>query len=170
MGPSSSCQSTHVDGPLSIQYCVNMDGHGPHHDSVPSPAKDTATRQRLSSRREALNLALWAVVGAVFVVAYLRVGVDLWSGARGLLIFGGLGLLALLLNIHRARIRTVHPRHFRLVEGAAALWLGVGAGITGQVLGIAEGNEVSVGIALLAALVLSAPVFGCAMWLAVRGR
>lgn len=147
-----------------------MDGHDAHHDSVPSPARGAAPRRRASSRREALNLSLWAVVGAVFVVAYLRVGVDLWAGARGLLVFGCLVLLAVLFNIHRARTRTVHPRHFNIVEGAAALWLGVGAGITGQVLGVAEGHEVSTGVALLAALLLAAPVFGCAVWLAVRGR
>lgn len=117
-----------------------------------------------------MNLALWAVVGAVFVVAYLSVGVDLWSGAGPLLVLGALAVLAVLFNLHRARTRTVHPRHFNVAEGAAALWTGVGTGIAGQVLGVAEGHEVSMGVALLASSVLTAPLFGCAVWLAVRGR
>lgn len=159
-----------IDESLSGQYCVNMDGHDSRTHNVSSPARGATVRQRVSSRSEALILGLWAVVGAVFVVVYLRVGVELWAGSRGAFVLGGLVVLAVLFNIQRARTRTVRPRHFNVVEGVAALLLAVGAGMTGQVLGVAGGDEVSMGVAVLAALLLSAPVFGCAVWLAVRAR
>lgn len=147
-----------------------MDGQDPHRDSDPQAVRATASRGRASSSREAAFVALWAVVGAVFVVAYLRVGLELWAGSRGVAVIVALAGLALLLRVAGARTRTVRPRHYNAVEGAAAVWLGVGVGVTGMVLGIFDGSEVSTLTALLAALVLSAPLFGCAVWLAVRGR
>ncbi|MBP2217355.1 transcriptional regulator [Arthrobacter sp. CAN_C5] len=50
-------------------------------------------------------------------------------------------MLIVVFLIGRANIRTVRPRHFNLVEGFAALWLGVGEGIANQVLGPAGSNE-----------------------------
>lgn len=147
-----------------------MDGQGPHRDSDPQAVQATASRDGASSSREAALVALWAVVGAVVVVAYLRVGLDLWADSRGVAVIVALAGLALSFRIASARTRTVRPRHYNFVEGAAAVWLGVGVGFTGMALGIFDGNEVSMGTALLAALVLSAPMLGCAVWLAVRGR
>lgn len=139
-------------------------------EADPSGRSATAVRHRASSHGEAWNVAAWGLAGVGFVVLFLRLGIDLWTGTRGLLFLGGLVLLSVLFSVHRARTRTVHPRHFNFAVGVAGLWLAVGASVTGQVLGVFEGAEVAAGVAVLAALVLSAPMFGCAVWLAVRGR
>lgn len=134
--------------------------------AIPAPA--TATRRRTSSRREAVVLALEAALCAAFAATYFLFGSPLWISS----ITGIVALVALfvLFAVARARTRTVHPRHFRLAEGAAGLWAGVGIGVTGMMLGLPEGRDVSTGTALLAALALSAPLSGCAVWLAVRER
>lgn len=145
-----------------------MDGRDRGREIAPSPAGATATRRRIPSRREAVVVALEAALFAAFAVTYFLFGSPLGiSSMAGIMAFV---LLFVLFGIARAGTRSVHPRHFRLAQGAAGVWAGVGVGVTGMMLGIPDGHEVSMGAALVAALVLSAPLFGCAVWLAVRGR
>ena len=147
-----------------------MDGADAPRCGEAAPARAAASRRRVSTRREAVFVALWAALFALFVVAYLRLGAELWAGSRGVAVFVVLVLVAVLFSIASARTRTVRLRSYRFVEGVAGFSGAVGAGIAGQVLGVSDGNEVSTGTALLAALVLSAPLLGCAVWLGARSR
>lgn len=133
-----------------------------------SPSRAVDRRGR--GRREAALLAAWSVLAAVFVVSALRLGNALWAGILGPAVMGGLIVLVVLSAVGRARTRTVRPRHFNLVEGVSALWAAVGTGIAIQSLGAAQGRQVPMEAAVVAALVLTAPLFGCAIWLAVRSR
>lgn len=129
-----------VGDSCSGHYREDMDG-----DDALTRTGSTATpaaRRRISSEDDALILAVWTLTGGLFMMEFLRRGTDLWGGAPGPVIFGGLIVLVMLVNITRARTRTVRPRHFGRAEGAAALWLGMGAGIATQVLGDDRGSGV----------------------------
>ncbi|GAA4886106.1 hypothetical protein GCM10025788_28200 [Serinicoccus chungangensis] len=119
---------------------------------------------------EAGPVALWAVLLGMFIVAYLRLGLQMWTGIRGLLVVVGLIVLGLSLNLARARSRTTRPRHYNLIEGIAVLGAVVGASLVSSVLGAPGGAQVSWGVAVAAASFLVAPLLGCAAWLGVRAR
>lgn len=141
--------------------------------SVPSAATRPATRRRhVSSAPEALVLAVWAVFGGLFMTMFLHTGADLMNGTSAGIIYGGLALLALLFVFVRSRTRTVRPRHFTLIEGISALWLGVGGGIAYQILSPvgSETGGAPLSTAVLASIVLALPLLSCSLWLAVRGR
>ncbi|KRF09317.1 hypothetical protein ASH00_06740 [Arthrobacter sp. Soil782] len=144
-----------------------MNDKDTHIGSRPAAA-DAADRHHFSSKREALVLATWTFIGALSLVGMFRFGIDLWAGARGAVILGGLIVLVVLFAISRARTRTVRPRHFNLVEAFSALWLGVGGGVALQVLG--KGDPMPLALSIVAAAALTAPLFVCSVWLAVRGR
>lgn len=109
-------------------------------------------------------------MAAVVAVSALRLGTDLWIGALGPAVVGGLLLLVFLISVGRSRTRTVRPRHFNVIEGVSALWGAVGTGIAVQAFEAGRGHHVPWGIAVMTAVVLTAPLLGCAMWLAVRSR
>lgn len=125
-------------------------------------------RDRISSRSEALVVAIWALIAGLFMMQMLYLGTDLWRGVRGPVILGGLIVLVVLFNVSRARTRTVRPRYFNQVEGVCALWLGIGGSIATQIFG--DGGGMPMGTAVLAAAVLTVPLLACSVWLAVRSR
>ncbi len=140
---------------------------------VPSAVTRPATRRRhVSSGPEAVVLAVWAVFGGLFMAMFFHTGADLVNGTSAVVVYGGLVLLAILFVFVRSRTRTVRPRHFTLIEGLSALWLGVGGGITYQILSPvgSETGGVPLTTAILASIVLALPLLGCSLWLAVRGR
>ncbi|MFD1846468.1 hypothetical protein [Arthrobacter flavus] len=149
-----------------------MEAGRAHAFARPEKNDSTSRRRGFSSRKEASLLALWVVIGGLFMVAMLHRGADFWGGVGGIIIVGGLIVLLVVFLFSRANTRTVRPRHFNLVEGLAALWLGVGGGVSNQILGPAGSNEaeVSLGVAALAAIVLVLPLSACSVWLAARGR
>jgi hypothetical protein len=147
-----------------------MDGDDALARTESTSAATPVTRARGSGRSEALILASWTLIGGFFMTALLYLGADLWGGARGPVVFGALIVLVMLGNFTRARARTTRPRHFGLAEAVAALWLGMGGGIAAQALGNDTGNGVPLGTAVIAAAVLTAPLFACSVWLAARGR
>ena len=113
---------------------------------------------------------MWAVLLGLFIVGYLRLGLQMWTGIRGPLVTAGLIVLALSFNLARARSRTTRPRHYNLLEGMAVLGAVVGAGVVSSVLGAPGGAQVSWGLAVAVASVLVAPLLVCAAWLGVRAR
>jgi hypothetical protein len=159
-----------VGHPRSDHYREDMDGN----DAVPrteSTATATpAARDRGSGRGEALIMASWTLIGGLFMTAVLHFGPDLWGGALGPVIFGGLIVLVMLGNVTRARTRATRPRHFGLAAGMAALWLGMGGGIATQALDNDSVSGVPLGTAVIAAAVLTAPLLACSVWLAARSR
>ena len=159
-----------VGHPRSDHYREDMDGNDALPRTESTATATPATRDRGSGRGEALILASWTLIGGLFMTAVLHLGADLWGGARGPVIFGGLIVLVVLGNVTRTRTRSIRPRHFGLAEGMAALWLGMGGGIATQALGNDSGSGVPLGTAVIAAAVLTAPLFACSVWLAARGR
>lgn len=131
---------------------------------------ETVGRGRPYGVPEAGLVAVWALLLALFIVGYLRMGLEMWTGLRGPLVTGGLIVLALSFNLARARSRTTRPRHYNLLEGIAVLGAVVGAGVVSSVLGAPGGAQVSWGLAVAVASVLVAPLLVCAAWLGVRAR
>lgn len=172
--PAPSGALTHypvsVGHPLSDHYREDMDGNNALPRTESTATATPETRGRGAGRGEALILASWTLIGGLFMIAVVHLGAGLWGGAGGPVIFGGLIVLVMLGNFTRARTRTIRPRHFGLAEGMAALWLGMGGGIATQALGNDTGSGVPLGTAVIAAAVLTAPLFACSMWLAARGR
>lgn len=138
--------------------------------SVRSMVQAPAGLQRVRSRRDGMLVALWALTIAGYVVLIHRFGTERWIETYGLMVIAAWVLLGVLIRIIQARVRTVRPRHYRSVEGLAALWGAVGASIAVQWLRNDGGSAVPLDVTLVAALVVSAPMLGCALWLMVRGR
>lgn len=109
-------------------------------------------------------VALSAVLIGVFIVGYLRLGFDLWTGVRGPLVVAGLVVLPVLLSLARVSSRANRPRHYDVLEAIALLIAAVGAGVTASALGVFEGSQLSWGPALVAASLSSRRC-----WVARRG-
>lgn len=133
-------------------------------------AQAAAGLKGVRSRRDGMLVGLWALTIGVYVVLILQFGTDRWIETYALLILVGWLLLGVIINIVQARVRTVRPRHYRTAEGFAVLWGAVAASIGVQWLGNDDGSAAPLAVSLFAALVASAPLLACALWLMVRGR
>ncbi|MBP2217378.1 hypothetical protein [Arthrobacter sp. CAN_C5] len=141
-------------------------------DSVPirSAVRGQVAFKRVSSRRDGMLVAAWATSIAVYVLLMFQFGTDLWVETYGLIVIGGWLLLGVLLSVVHSRVRTVRPRHYRTIESLAALWGAIGASLAVQWLRNDVESPAHFGVALLVALLVSAPMFACALWLLVRSR
>ncbi len=124
--------------------------------------------RRISSRAEAVFVALWALVFAAYVVVMLQLELDLSRTGTALWFIGGLAVLAIAIGIGATRVRTVRPRYYKLLESLSALWAAVGCSLAVIHLG-SEPGPTGLTVAL-AALVVAAPMLMCAAWLWARGR
>lgn len=133
-------------------------------DGDARPPSEAGGRRRLLGVGEVGLVALSAVLIGVFIVGYLRLGFDLWTGVRGPLVVAGLVVLPVLLSLARVSSRANRPRHYDVLEAIALLIAAVGAGVTASALGVFEGSQLSWGPALVAASLSSRRC-----WVARRG-
>ncbi len=129
---------------------------------------DNKIARRVSSRREAVLVALWALVFAAFVIVMVQLP-DPWTTGWNLLwVLAGSAVLVVVIGIGATRVRTIRPRHYKLAETLSALWAAIGCSLAMQYF--ADGNAVNVLTLSLASLIVAAPMLICAAWLWGRGQ
>ncbi|GAA1343484.1 hypothetical protein [Arthrobacter roseus] len=131
-------------------------------------SQEVRRSRSISSGPEAVFVALWALVFATYVVVMVQLEPAPWTSGLGVWFLAGLAVLAIAFGIGAKRVRTVRPRHYKILEGLAALWGAVGCSLAVIHLGGEPGLN-GLGVALTA-LVVAAPLLMCAVWLWARGR